>query len=181
MMKKIAIIFSLVIIVVLSTGSFFIHQSYLSSYKKEFRSFISLNKKTIQSSEITINTSELYINTSTITWEDDTKEIIYNGVLCDVISVKTENKKTVITVITDKQEQSIKEQFATLYNDDSYKTSKKPLQLLKQFLSLKYVTHTTTFSALPLKSTILINNSNYYFNIEKVFLPQETPPPTFSA
>ena len=83
-LKKATIIFSFILITVFSAGSYFLHQLYLKSYKKDFKAYISKYKEQSAFSTITINPSELYANSKTITWEDEFKEVIYNGVLYDV-------------------------------------------------------------------------------------------------
>lgn len=156
------------------------HLSFLSSYKKEFRAYLSLNKKNLKSSEITIKSSELYKNSQTIIWEDDNKEIIYKGVLYDVISIRNNKENIIVTVFSDTQEVEIKNQFAANYNDISSKTANKPMKLLKQFLALQYISPTTELVNTPSISNISIKHNDYHFYISSGFLSQETPPPNFS-
>jgi hypothetical protein len=176
-LKKITIIFSLIIITVLSTGSYFIHDCFLKSYKADFKSYVLTNKKNLQSSEIIINSTELYINTKAITWEDDNEELIYKGVLYDVISIINNDEKTVLTVFADVEEEEIKNKFAANYDEDSDKL----LKLLKQFLALQYISPTTELFNLVSASTILVNHKDYCFYISSGFLSQETPPPNLST
>ncbi len=173
MLKKITIIFSLIIITVLSTGTYFIHACFLKSYKADFKSFVLSNKKNLQSSEIIINSNELYINTEFIAWEDNNEEIVYKGVLYDIISIKINNEKAELTVFEDIQEKEIKNQFAKNYDE----SSDISLKLLKQFLALQYISPTTELLNTTHFSTSLNNQTYYFFNISPGFLSQETPPP----
>jgi hypothetical protein len=157
------------------------HLSFLSSYKKEFRAYLSLNKENLKSSEITIKSSELYKNSQTIIWEDDNKEIVYKGVLYDVISIRSNKENVIVTVFSDTQEVEIKNQFAANYNDISSKTANKPMKLLKQFLALQYISPTTELFNSVSASTILVNHKDYHFYISSGFLSQETPPPNLST
>lgn len=175
-LKKATIIFSLIIITVLSTGSYFIHYFFLKSYKADFKSYILTNKENLQSSELIINSNELYINTQIIEWEDDNEELLYKGILYDVISIKTNDEKTVLTVFADVEEEEIKNKFASNYDEDSDKS----LKLLKQFLALQYISPTNELFNTCSISTILVNHKDYRFHISSGFLSQETPPPNLS-
>lgn len=155
------------------------HLSFLSSYKKEFRAYLSVNKENLHTSEISINPNELYKNSKHIIWEDDNKEIVYNGVLYDVVSVQNNKKNVILTVFSDTQEENIKKQFAANYDDESNKTTNKPMKLLKQFLTLKYLSQTSDFINTPATTDIIINNKDYPFYLSEGFLTQETPPPNF--
>lgn len=178
-MKKVSIIFSFILITVFSTGSFFLYKSYLKSYKKEFKSFVLNNKKKANYSTICINPSELYTNSKTIIWEDENKEVIYQGVLYDIVCVKTTGAKVELIVVSDEQEMKLKKQFASLFDIDSNETTKDPFNLLKSFFALKYI------------ATSIITNINYFefvsdktyiynvFKISKGFNSQTNPPPDF--
>lgn len=178
-MKRVSIIFSFILITVFSTGSFLLHKSYLKAYKKEFKSFIFNNKKKVNYSTISINPSELYTNSKKITWEDENKEVIYKGVLYDIVCVKTIGVKVELTVVSDEQEMKLKKQFASLFDIDSNKTTKDPFDLLKSFFALKYIT--TSSSANICNSELILNKTHLYnvFKISKGFNSQTNPPPNF--
>src|SRR6201988_4861 len=103
-LKKSVNILLLIIISILSCSTFFIYKTYLHAYKSEVRSFINQGVDTNCTSIISINPSDLYVSTNNITWEDENKEVIYRGTLYDVVSVKNENGKVILTVISDSQE-----------------------------------------------------------------------------
>lgn len=178
-MKKVSVIFSFILITVFSTGSFFLHKSYLKSYKKEFKSFVFKNKKKANYSTIYINPSELYTNSKTIIWEDENKEVIYKGVLYDIVCIKTIGVKVELTVLSDEQEMKLKKQFASLFDVDSNKTTKDPFHLLKSFFALKYIG--TSSSANINKPEFILNQTHIYcvFKISKGFNSQTNPPPNF--
>lgn len=156
------------------------HVCFLSSYKKEFRAYLSLNKNNLQSSEIIIKSSELYKNSQTIIWQDDNKEMVYKGILYDVISIRNNNENSIVTVFSDTQEVEINNQFAANYNDISCKNANKSMKLLKQFLALQYISPTNELFNTCSKSTILVNHKDHRFHISSGFLSQETPPPNLS-
>ena len=178
-MKKVSIIFSFILITVFSTGSFFLHKSYLKSYKKEFKSFVFKNKKKANYSTIRINPSELYTNSKTIVWEDENKEVIYKGVLYDIVCIKTIGVKVELTVVSDEQEMKLKKQFASLFDVDSNKTTKDPFNLLKSFFALKYI---ATSSSVDTNNPEFMLNQAHIYNILKIskgFTSQSNPPPNF--
>ncbi len=162
-------------------GSYFLHQLYLKSYKKEFKAYISKYKEQSAFSTITINPSELYSNSKHIIWEDEYKEVVYKGILYDVVSIKGKGLTVELTVVSDHQEMQLKKEFASLYDVSSNQKTKEPFNLLKTFFALKYLaTH----------SDISFNNSSSIFKIFGLFqniqinsivINLETPPPQFFA
>jgi hypothetical protein len=174
--KKITVILVFALVSVFSAGSFFIYKSFLSSYKSDMRTYIKTHKKNLTTSVISILPSELYVNTKTITWEDNNKEIIYEGNLYDVISISSENQKMLITITSDQAEEDIQKQFAAAY-DFNTQSSGNPLKLLKQFLGLKFLSD-TFFDFNPFDSLFSSQNySIYAAHFKAVFLSIETPPP----
>ena len=177
-MKKTALILSTILIVVFSTGSFFVYKCFLGSYKKEFKSYLSLNKKTTATTIIKINPSQLFTNSNTITWEDENKEVIYNGILYDIVYIENINGKVYLTAVSDFQETELKKQFASIYSIHSNPSTKNPFDLLKQFLALKTIIQNseTYINPFPIKYFSIKNNSKSY-QLQTIVLNQETPPP----
>lgn len=157
------------------------HKCYLSSYKKEFKSFISQNKKTTATTIIQINPSELYTNSNSVIWEDENKEVIYKGVLYDVIHMENKNGKVLLTAVSDFQETKLKKQFASTYDVNSEPSTKNPFELLKQFLTLKTIISSlnTTIQLFPVSNFSLQKTVSFY--LCTIVLNQETPPPNFFA
>lgn len=178
-MKKISIIFSFFLITIFSIGSFFIHKSYLKSYKKEFKSFVFENKTQSNYSVININPSELYTNSKTIIWEDENKEVVYKGVLYDIVCIKIIGVRVELTVVSDEQEMELKKQFASLYDINSRDTTKKPFDLLKNFFALKYVTVKTMLNLKNSESFLKTIYTYPSFQISQGFTFQISPPPDF--
>lgn len=155
------------------------HINYLKKYKEEFRHYIYNNKENTHLSTITINPSELYCNSTKIIWEDKNKEVIYKGVLYDVVKINFNGLTVELIVVSDEQEMEIKKHFASLYNIDSHAKTKVPFNLIKSFLSLKcivtsagftfYVIKSKTNSYLPIKS----------FKLSSKFTSKNTPPPKY--
>lgn len=165
----------------LTTGSYFFHKSHLKAYKKEFKSYIKKNQSNIPTTKLIINDSELYINTKQIVWLDENKEVYYQGKLYDVVSLLKQKDKIILSLLSDENEQKLKNDFASIYDDDSVgKTNQKPIKLLKQFLTLKYVTpKSAVINTLCLKDIIQPFTVDT-FELQNVFLSQDAPPPDFS-
>lgn len=181
-LKKIAVIFTFVFIIILSTGSFFVFSNFISQYQTDYQAYIQKEKSKINTSEILINPSQLYINSAKISWEDDNKELVVDGVLYDIVSFAVNNKgKLVITVLSDNQEQEFKKEFASNYDVCSSKKSNNPIKLLKQFLALKFINQDNDDSYLSVNSSLHSNYTEFQFSIKSVFLSQETPPPSLLA
>ena len=177
-MRKTAIILSVILIVVFSTGSFFAYKYFLGSYKKEFKSYLSLNKKTTATTILKINPSQLFTNSNAISWEDENKEVIYNGVLYDIVYIENKNGKVYLTVVSDFQETELKKQFASMYSIQSNTSTKNPFDLLKQFLALKTIFQNSEkyINPFPIKCFAKKSNSKSY-QLQTIVLNQETPPP----
>lgn len=180
-LKKISVIFSFFLITVFSTGSFFIHKSYLKSYKKEFKLFVFQNKTHANYNIIKINPSELYTNSKTIIWEDENKEVVYKGVLYDIVCIKTIGTKVELTAVSDEQEMELKKQFSSLYDINSNKTTKEPVNLLKSFFALKYLVPKTILDLNHLESILKPTYIHSVFKISSGFISQTNPPPNFFA
>ncbi len=181
-MKKTVLILSVMLIVVFSTGSFFMYKCFLRSYKKEFKSYISLNKKTTATTIIKINPSELFTNSNNIIWEDENKEVIYKDVLYDIIHIENKNGKVYLTAVSDFQETELKKQFTSIYSVNSHTSTKNPFDLLKQFLALKTIIHNleSRLELFPLNCFSIKNNASLC-KLQTIVLNQETPPPDFLA
>ena len=179
-MKKISIIFSFLIITVFSTGSYFLYKCYLNAYKNEFKLFIVEHKVPTNSITININPSELYVDTKTILWEDENKEVIYEGKLYDIVCVKTNGVKVELTTVSDEQEMELKKQFSLLFDTNSNKTTKGPINLLKSFFALKYISNNTLSD---FRTIVLVKTNKYIVDDYKIlqgFNSLTTPPPNLS-
>ena len=160
-----------------SVGSYFIHQIYLRGYKKEFKTYISKHKLQSTFSTIRINPSELYINSTNIIWEDECKEIVYKGVLYDVVCVDGKGLTVELTVVSDHQEMTLKREFASVYDVNSQEKTKGPFDLLKNFFALKYL---ATYSNFEFNNVIFsLDNlaSLHTIQIKSTIIFSETPPP----
>lgn len=169
------------LISVFSVGSFFLHQAYLKSYKKEFKSYIKSQKNVTAFSIISISPSELYTNSKNITWEDEYKEVIYKGVLYDVVKVNGKGLTVELTVVSDEQEMKLKKQFASLYDFRSNEKTKTPFDLLKSFFALKYLAANVDYG---FDNHILNGTKPFSFqfiHINSVVINLDTPPPQFFA
>ncbi len=180
-LKKATIIFSFILITVFSAGSYFLHQLYLKSYKKEFKAYISKHKKQSAFSTITIHPSELYVNSKTITWEDENKEVVFKGILYDVVKVNGKGLTVELIVVSDHQEMELKKEFASLFDISSNEKTKSPFELLKNFMALKYLATNSDFSFSNCVFSLdnLASFKNTQINSPVINL--DTPPPQFFA
>lgn len=180
-MKKVIVFILLSLAVVLTTGGYFFHKAHLFAYKKEFKSYIKAHKNNIPTTQLIIKSSQLFVNTTEITWIDDNKEVYSQGKLYDIVTITRQKDEIILTVLSDSNEQKLKETFAGLYNNDTLeKNNHKPMKLLKQFLALKYIEplkiEFNDLEISPIEKIYL----DFSFDLKNIFLPQETPPPNFS-
>lgn len=162
-------------------GSYFLHQLYLKSYKREFKAYVSNHKEQKAFSTITINPSELYSNSTKIIWEDEYKEVVYKGILYDVVKVNGKGLTVELIVVSDQQEMELKKHFAMMYDVNTREKTKGPFDLLKNFLALKYIASCPDINF----SNIVFSVDNLYlaysFQINSTIIYLETPPPQFFA
>jgi hypothetical protein len=162
-------------------GSYFLHQLYLRGYKKEFKSYMFKHKEQSSFSTITVNPSEVYTNSSNIIWEDEYKEVVYKGILYDVISIKGKGLTVELTIVSDYQEMELKKEFASLFDISSNQKTKGPFDLLKNFFALKYLAANSdfSFSNSVFSFDNLASFKGIQFNSPVINL--DTPPPQFFA
>lgn len=158
-------------------GSYLLHQLYLKNYKKEFKSYIKTHKEQSAFSTITIYPSELYKNSANIIWEDEYKEVVYKGVLYDVVSVKGKGLTVELTVVSDHQEMELKKEFASLYDVNTAEKTKGPFNLLKNFFALKYLAPCSDFSFHNVVFSLGNLVSFQTIKIKSAIICLETPPP----
>jgi len=175
-LKKFTAILSLLCILVFSCGSFFIYKIYLRSYKKEFRSFVNIQKQDKLES-YTIPLNQLYVSSAVLKWEDENKEVIIEGKLYDVIALVIQNDQVILSLLPDFKELQLKQEFADLFND-SAKNSSPFLNLLKQMLNLKF--ESNSFSFLSYNTLNEVCFTDFLFNLPEVSLKSPFIPPSFS-
>lgn len=174
-MRKAAYIIALSLITVFFTGHYFIYKSVLNSHKKEFKTYIRTHFSKIE--QIEILPSELYTNNSNLEWLDENKEICFNGVMFDIVSIKNTGTKVILNVVKDKDEKELMNRYQKQFNDiyENGNTGKKNNNLMKDFLSLKYFQK--TFSQINLISSKHDYSAGCTFKIPVVYLGVQTPPP----
>ncbi|MDX2173255.1 MAG: hypothetical protein SFY56_09055 [Bacteroidota bacterium] len=180
LLKKAVVILTFVLIAIFSLGAFLFYYCYLSSYKKDFKSFIKKDRSKLYTTKIIINPSQLYSSSKTIIWEDNNKEIILNGTLYDIVAISSNKGKVEITLLSDEKEQEIKKQFASLYKENDLNSPTNNLaKILKQFLGLKFLSN-NYFDLNSNQNTIICSHIPFnHIKSKSVFLPQEVPPPIF--
>lgn len=157
------------------TGHFFIYKSFLKSHKKEFKAFIRSNY--VRSEQMEINPSQLYTDNSEMQWLDKNKEVCLNGVMYDILSIHSAGPKVILTVVKDKDEKELMDRYRDQFNDiyDNGKTGNKNNSLLKDLLSLKYVSAAQFIRTLPVQELKFTDISE--IKIPSVYLKVQTPPP----
>lgn len=162
-----------------SAGAFLIHLYYLNSYKKEFKLFLKQNKVQNAQAIIYINPHELYTNSDKIIWEDENKEVIYKGVLYDILEIKNAGLRVALIAVSDAKEMILKKQFSELYNVNEHQSTKNPFHLLKHFLGLKTIMNSITICCDAYASEGVMIHTPGFFRITSVFISEDTPPPDF--
>ncbi len=176
-MKKAVVIFLFSIISVFSVGSFFLHMGYLSNYKQEFKEHLRQHQKDISLKVVHISPSQLYVNTPSVTWLDDNQEIVYKGILYDIVCIKNNGVNVDITLVSDQQQMDLQKEFADNYDADLHHGTKGPFQLLKKFFALKYIGGSSEIAFVaPAQNTSSLDMPQTLF-IPKMILSRETPPP----
>lgn len=180
-LKKLSFIFITLVSLSITLGSYGIFKLFIKQYHSSVRKKIE-NKEFVITDTIYINPCQLYINSNTVQWVDKNKEIIYNGDLYDIVSIKNENGKVKLYVISDKQEMEYKYCFA--HQEDTNNNKNSPIKLLKQFFVLKFVS-TTELQFLfkkNIKTTLELPTELSFFDIHKGYqIPQFHPPINFTA
>lgn len=173
-MKKAGVIVIGLFLAVFITGHFFIFKIAQSGHQDQFRSFILKNLD--QTEKIEISPFELFSNSKNIKWLDNNKEIVFNGLIYDIVSIKNTGKTVSLFVVNDNDEKALIDKYTELAGSIFNNTIPGKQDLIKDFLSLKF------FQDTPLAITALnIFQTNtyaeYISDIITVFLSQETPPP----
>ena len=176
-LKKTTIICSFLLITVFSVGNYVLHLVYLENYKKDFKEYIIKHKNESVLTNIDVKANELYVNSTSISWEDSNQEIIYKDKLYDVITIQHHGDKVTITVVSDDQEMTLKKEFASTYDVSSRSTSKGPFELLKNFLTLKYLVTTSEINFSYTSIHCISQTTNPTFFITSVVINLDTPPP----
>jgi hypothetical protein len=178
-LKSLSIISAFFLISVFSSGTFFIHLHFLKSYKKEFKTYLKTTRHSSFKSILFIHPSELYADTDKLIWEDENKEIVYDGVLYDILEIRSEGTRLALIAVSDFREMEMKRVFSEIYANDAHKSGKQPFSLLKSLLNLK-----TTFGSSYVLPDVYAQNYELFstqpdLRIASIFLQAETPPPDF--
>lgn len=138
LMRKATFIIALSLITVFLTGHYFIYKGMLKSHKKEFKTYIRTHFAKIE--QFAIHPSELYTDTKEMQWLDENKEVCLNGVMYDIVSIKSAGTKVVLNMVKDKDEKELMNRYNKQFNDiyENGTGGKKNNNLIKDFLSLKY-------------------------------------------
>ena len=175
-MKKLSTILLTAVVVVISIGNFGLFSLFLNQYKINLQAQIHNNTSKVVDI-IHINPSELYINNNTITWEDNNQEILYKGILYDIVSIEIIKGKVCIKAISDNKEQDYKMAYANMQEKNNH-SSNSPLNLLKQFLSLNFIVTTPSDISITDNTIDLkINYNQYSCSVVQGHCSLETPPP----
>ena len=139
-----------------------------------FRSFILKNLS--QLDKIEISPSQLFSDSKNLKWLDNNSEIMLNGLIYDIVSIKNSGKTVSLFVVNDVKEKSLMDTYNQMA--DSIFDSGNPAKpnLIKDFLSLKFfqdkVLEFSNYNSFTLNTF-----SGFVVKTITVFLSQETPPP----
>jgi hypothetical protein len=110
-------------------------------------------------------------------WLDENKEIMVNGILYDVISIKNSGKTVSLFVINDTKEKALMENYSKVVNSNETNSNSSKSNILKNFLSLKFIQGSNYEFNLSSSSLINKHYTTYIVSLSDVFMSQETPPP----
>lgn len=176
-MKKKSFIFIVLFFLVISVCNYGLFNLFLNNYKIDFRTHI--DDKTERITDIIqIKTSQLYINFNKIKWEDDNQEVRINGFLYDIASIDTKDSISELFLVLDDEETEIKKKFALIYDDEFAEKSNSPIQIVKQFLAIKYLNSCCIFKFLNSQPKEY-EKDNIILCLTTVYLSVKTPPPNY--
>lgn len=159
-------------------GSYFLHTIHLNHYKKEYREYIFKNNQQAALTTLTISPSELYTNSASVSWEDGNKEVVYKGVLYDVINIKSKGRIVELTAISDTQETALNDQFSVIFDTSICNdTNKSPLRILKSFFALKYIVSDSLIDFIGFEGDTNLCYNPSSVKITNHFISKESPPP----
>lgn len=109
-----------------------------------------------------------------INWTRKHKEFRYHGEMYDVISVKSENGKVLISCLCDKEETALRQELEDFFSPSSDRNN--PVRHAVKILSLKYISGIQAFS-LPYPGFLAFSFKPYhFFTLESENLPEFPPP-----
>ena len=155
------------------TCHFLIYNLAVYTHKIEFQKGIKFTEKT---EKIEISLSDLNKDTKQIEWLG-VSEIKYNNEFFDIVSVKKENGKAILSVVNDRIEKEMNEEYQEQSDIifEKNQNTNKGHQLISGFLSLKCIcTDVLDFSMQVSEDSFLKEIS---FPVCFGYLTVQTPPP----
>lgn len=175
-LKRISFIIISLVITVFITGNYFIYKQVTKAHKREFKAYIRTNFA--KTEVIEINPSELFSNNQRITWLDENKEILLGEIMYDIVSIKNNGTKVLLTVVNDSEEKALmneyRDEFNGFYNQNSAKSKNN---IMKDFFGFKYLpTHQCFFELACSEYKI---SAFFFAEIEDGFISIPFSPPDF--
>ena len=99
-----------ILILLFMNARFVVFTSYVKSQKQEFRKQ-ALAQNLSELIQIETEAGELYKNKRGFEWEKNNKELVVNGVYHEVLSIVIKGGKAIITIIPDKAENNLFQQY----------------------------------------------------------------------
>lgn len=162
-----------------STGSYLLHQIYINDYKAQQRNYILKHKPGCPVYTITIYPSEVYTNSSNIVWANDGQEVIYEGILYDVVALSNRGLTVDLMLIPDQWETELHKRFLALYANESNQDTDDPFDLLKDFFELETIINKINLEFRELNNEINSLYLSQLFRLTTLVISIETPPPDF--
>lgn len=174
-MKKATLISVTLIMTVFITCHFQVFKLFQNSQKANFRAYVSQNLNQLE--QINISPFQLFSDSKNMEWLDENKEIMINGILYDIISIKNSGKTVSLFVINDTKEKALMENYSKVVNSKETNSNSSKSNILKSFLSLKFIQGSNYEFNLSSSSLINKHYTPYTVFLSDVFISQETPPP----
>lgn len=131
-MKKLIYIIVTTLLLTFLSGHFVLYKYVNYTHKQEFRQYLRTNTKDLRIIEI--YPSQLFVSSKNLTWKDHNKEVEIDGEVYDIINIKNDGIKVLLSVVIDRLEreqfEKYKEQTASIFNDQGGRKQNTITQLL---------------------------------------------------
>lgn len=157
------------------TCHFQVFKLFQNSQKANFRAYVAQNLSQLE--QISISPFQLFSDSKDMEWLDENKEIMVNGILYDIISIKNSGKTVSLFVINDTKEKALMDNYSKVVNSNETNSNSSKSNIVKNFLSLKFIQSPSY--EFNISSSNLTNKhfTTYTVSLSDVFMSQETPPP----
>jgi hypothetical protein len=167
--------FVLLLIIGVITFRFLFFISYIKVQKCDFRKQL-ISENSTKVVEVKFSNDDVFINKNGFEWKEQNKELVINGEYHEVVSIKKFKDHTVVSIISDKAENSLFKKFFSA-NKGIHKDFS---DLIKLLLNLTY---SGDNAAIQIRSVSKEIFNTYRFNFhfsDSEFLLKQIKPPQYS-